>query len=142
MYLLPCVLFQVKQTFFKAVVAFKKAVFKCTFCRASFLPRVTGAPNTCGTTHENHNLCNHLESPRPQDHAQMIERKQLYQVAVYDQTHPYFFRLVSNLGPSLLFRSTWKMLLNFRNGLDVFSIFSLFLKLFGMKSMQNLEKQI
>ena len=34
-----------------------------------------------------------------------------------------------------------KMLLNFRNGLTIVSIFPLFLKLFDMKVMQNLEKK-
>ena len=47
-----------------------------------------------------------------------------------------------NMGPSLLFRSTWKMLLNFRNGLDIFSICSSIFKLFDMTSMQNIEKKI
>ena len=38
-------------------------------------------------------------------------------------------------------QSFWKMLLNFRNGLDIVSIFPLFLELFDMKVMQNLEKK-
>ena len=39
-------------------------------------------------------------------------------------------------------QSFWKLLVNFRNGLDIFFNISLFVKLFDMKVMQNLEKKL
>ena len=45
--------------------------------------------------HENPPLTNPLENPDPWDHAQMIERKILFRIALtralYDQIRPYFF---------------------------------------------------